>query len=125
MSHTIELTEAARIRQRLARREAELQTLLRACTVDAVHPVEEHEVADFKDMAIAESQATVDGAQAAHALAELHQLHQARVRLEEGRYGVCLDCGDAIDPRRLAALPATAYCPSCQQAHEQRAVRAH
>jgi DnaK suppressor protein len=124
MTYTISPADAALIRQRLARREAELRSLLRACTVDAVHAVDEHEVADFKDMAVAETQAAVDEAQAAHAVAELQQLQLARARLEDGHYGLCLDCGDEIDPRRLQALPGTAYCPSCQQAREHRAVRA-
>ncbi len=116
--------QSARIRQQLARREAELQQVLRAHTVEAaLEGGDDRSVADFKDMAVAEVQATVDEVQAAHAVAELHQLQAARGRLDDGSYGQCLDCGEAIDPRRLAALPTTAFCPACQQLREQRAAR--
>lgn len=111
--------------QRLARREAELQVLLREHTLEAaLEGGDDRAGADFKDMAGAETLATVDQAQAAQALAELQQLHAARKRLDDGSYGTCLDCGEEIDPRRLAALPAAALCASCQAAHEHHAARA-
>lgn len=34
--------------------------------------------------------------------------------------GLCDDCGDAIEPGRLAAKPNARRCVSCQQEHEQR-----
>nr|MBF3175823.1 TraR/DksA family transcriptional regulator [Pseudomonas aeruginosa] len=37
----------------------------------------------------------------------------ARLRLAEGRYGYCERCGEAIEPARLAALPAAEYCLRC------------
>jgi DnaK suppressor protein len=122
----LEPSQSARIRQHLARREAELQQVLRLHTVEAaLEGGDERGVADFKDMAVAEVQAALDEVQAAHAVAELQQIQAARGRLDDGSYGQCLDCGEAIDPRRLAALPTTAYCPSCQDAREQRAARRH
>ena len=36
-------------------------------------------------------------------------------RIEEGTYGTCLDCDDAISPARLAALPWAALCIRCQE----------
>jgi len=112
-------------RQRLARREAELQVLLREHTLEAaLEGGDDRAGADFKDMAVAETLATVDEAQANQAMAELHQLHAARLRIDDGSYGTCLDCGEEIDPRRLQALPAASYCASCQSAHEHRTQRA-
>jgi DnaK suppressor protein len=32
----------------------------------------------------------------------------------------CIDCGDAIDPRRLLARPNAIRCADCQGIHEQR-----
>lgn len=40
-------------------------------------------------------------------------------RLDEGRYGVCVQCGEAIDPARLEALPEAALCVRCADAQEQ------
>ena len=43
---------------------------------------------------------------------------QALGRLEEGEYGQCVDCGEPINPKRLAAVPWTECCVSCQAARE-------
>lgn len=32
--------------------------------------------------------------------------------------GLCIRCGDVIDPRRLAALPMASRCIDCQKRHE-------
>jgi DnaK suppressor protein len=36
-------------------------------------------------------------------------------RLEQGRYGICTECGDDIPLERLKALPFAAYCVDCQR----------
>lgn len=38
--------------------------------------------------------------------------------LETGEYGVCLDCGEDINPKRLEAIPWTTLCVSCQEEHD-------
>ena len=35
--------------------------------------------------------------------------------IEQGRYGVCAQCGDEIPLERLKALPFAAYCVECQR----------
>jgi len=40
----------------------------------------------------------------------LEEVAEALARLDAGTFGHCLDCGDAIDPARLEAMPATRYC---------------
>lgn len=35
--------------------------------------------------------------------------------LDEGEYGICQDCGDLINPRRLEAIPWTTLCVGCQE----------
>jgi RNA polymerase-binding transcription factor DksA len=40
----------------------------------------------------------------------LEEVAQAIVRLEEGSYGSCEQCGVAIEPARLEAMPATRFC---------------
>jgi DnaK suppressor protein len=106
--------------QLLARREAELRLLLRSTGdlgSDAPH-ADPRDVTDFKELATEQTLATVDEAKATHAVHELDELAAARRRLDGHSYGQCLDCGDAIDLRRLQALPATPYCTSCQAVHE-------
>ena len=36
-------------------------------------------------------------------------------RIEEGCFGVCLHCEEDISPKRLTAVPSTAFCIVCQE----------
>ncbi len=47
---------------------------------------------------------------------ELPQLTEAFRRLREGLFGECCECGEAIEPRRLAAIPEVPVCKSCEDA---------
>jgi DnaK suppressor protein len=44
---------------------------------------------------------------------EILQIDAALARMEAGEYGVCRDCGQEIDPRRLKALPYAVLCTEC------------
>jgi len=44
---------------------------------------------------------------------EIHQIQAALKRISEGTYGICADCGEDIDPKRLEALPTATRCISC------------
>jgi len=48
----------------------------------------------------------------------LIQIGAALSRIEEGEFGICLDCEDPISPRRLAAVPWAAYCLHCQESRD-------
>ncbi|MBB1600430.1 TraR/DksA C4-type zinc finger protein [Variovorax sp. UMC13] len=50
---------------------------------------------------------------------ELRQIAQARGRMREGSYGLCIDCGTAIPFARLEALPFSARCVPCQRVFEE------
>ena len=43
----------------------------------------------------------------------IQDIHAALGKIREGTYGRCEDCGEAINPDRLAALPETTHCVSC------------
>jgi DnaK suppressor protein len=45
----------------------------------------------------------------------LQNVRRALRRIEEGSFGVCLSCEEDISPKRLAAVPSTAYCIRCQE----------
>jgi hypothetical protein len=40
-------------------------------------------------------------------------------RLDQGTYGVCVDCSASIDILRLHAVPAALHCVVCQAQHEK------
>jgi DnaK suppressor protein len=45
----------------------------------------------------------------------LRNVRGALRRLNEGQFGVCVHCEEEISPKRLAAVPWTAYCIQCQE----------
>lgn len=47
------------------------------------------------------------------AMAELRETDAALSRIDEGTYGVCVTCGNAISEERLELLTATTVCASC------------
>ena len=104
----------------LARREAELRAILHAAEVAESERADgQDSVTDFKKISAEHSLEVVDDAKGDLAAHDLEQVLAALHRLEEGRYGQCLDCGDTIDEGRLTALPAAPYCIACQAIHEQ------
>ena len=36
-------------------------------------------------------------------------------RIKDGNFGTCLHCDEEISPKRLNAVPWTAYCITCQE----------
>ena len=48
----------------------------------------------------------------------LSRVDDALVRLEQGNYGNCFDCGEEIAEKRLRALPFAVRCKDCEEARE-------
>jgi DnaK suppressor protein len=54
----------------------------------------------------------------------LRNVTAALKRIEDGAFGVCLECEEEINPKRLAAVPWTPLCINCQeQADRDQAVQ--
>jgi DnaK suppressor protein len=109
--------------EKLRQRELELRALLHQATGAGIAEDSPPEVTDFKDVAADEIRAAVDEVAHTHAAEELTRTVAALRRVSEGTYGLCEDCGEAIDERRLRALPATPYCTPCQALRERGARR--
>ena len=52
----------------------------------------------------------------------LRCINDAQDRLMDGVYGICVDCGNQIDSKRLFADPAASRCITCQRLTEKVAV---
>jgi DnaK suppressor protein len=52
---------------------------------------------------------------------QLFDVERALHRLDSGRYGLCEECGQPIDPARLTALPSARNCLDCQRRIETHA----
>lgn len=50
----------------------------------------------------------------------LRQVTDALDRITTGEFGICLECGEPISSRRLAALPWAALCLACQEAADRK-----
>jgi RNA polymerase-binding transcription factor DksA len=51
---------------------------------------------------------------------EEKRVKEARQALEEGRYGICVDCGKEIPAARLEAIPESIRCLEDQRVYEAR-----
>lgn len=76
---------------------------------------------DTDDDAAADTAARMDIASVARVAEELAALDTALERLTEGRYGICVECGEWISRARLFANPAAPRCAECQQFTERSA----
>jgi len=53
---------------------------------------------------------------------KLRLVEQALKRLEEGTYGVCIECGEDIEEKRLEYVPFARYCTDCKSELEKKGV---
>jgi len=69
--------------------------------------------ADWEEQATQlENQDALEGIEKSKLL-EIRQIREALKRIEQGGYGVCAQCGEPIDPKRLKALPTATRCIAC------------
>ena len=68
---------------------------------------------DWEDRASERQGDEVLEALGASDLAEVRQIDAALQRIEDGTYGTCVRCGEAISAERLVVLPATPLCKTC------------
>jgi DnaK suppressor protein len=71
-------------------------------------------VNDFGDEAAASTQQDFNHALLERYLQELHQIEAVRRRLAEGEVDRCVQCGEAIEYKRLVAYPFATRCVECQ-----------
>ena len=50
----------------------------------------------------------------------LSEIEGALIRIEEGTYGTCVNCGKPIAEERLSAIPWATYCIDCKRLVEGR-----
>lgn len=99
------LNKQRELQQEIAR----FQSEVREPTDGVEDPVDEATTSQTKSTALEENTFASD---------TLIQVKDALQRIEEGTYGNCLDCGRAIEPGRLDAIPWTPYCLEDQQKHD-------
>jgi DnaK suppressor protein len=84
-------------------------------------PYSEHagSTPDSGDESVATLIADLEQADLNRDLDELRAVEAAWLRLKDGTYGICVDCGGDVGYPRLKAFPAAARCVACQERHEK------
>jgi len=49
----------------------------------------------------------------------LQKVDEALARIRGGSYGVCVECGEELNKKRLEAVPWASHCISCQEKIEK------
>ncbi len=80
-------------------------------------------VADSGEASVADMLVDLDAAMTDRDVRELREVEAALVRIADGSYGECTDCGGEVEYARLKANPAATRCIRCQTRHEQAAGR--
>jgi RNA polymerase-binding protein DksA len=100
------MEERERIRQALLQSDQQSHAEL----AGQVHDSEEAALADLLvDVALADIDRHVG---------EIRAIDAALLRIAQGGYGVCTECGEAIDIQRLQAAPTVQRCVPCQTRFE-------
>jgi RNA polymerase-binding protein DksA len=76
------------------------------------------DVSDAKDAADAQAGVIIADAEVERDFAELLEINVALRRIGDGTYGICSDCGNRIDSRRVVAQPTARRCLECQAVAE-------
>ena len=101
-------------RTRLAEQLVELEGRQKRIVQDLAEPLNPDSSEQAVEM---EDDASLE-AQAALVAREIASVNRALLRIENGTYGECVRCGDAIAPKRLEARPEAALCISCASSEQ-------
>ena len=77
-----------------------------------------HHTTDLRDTVEAEPEDDLVFALIQMKAETLERVNEAIRHFDEGTYGYCVDCGDAIPAARLRAMPFAVRCRDCEEARE-------
>ena len=97
------------LHDQLKHRQNELNSRIENLKKDAARKAS----ADWSEQAQERENDEVIDALGNSALVELQQIHHALDRMEQGEYGICVDCGENIPEPRLLAMPYALQCIKC------------
>ncbi len=98
--------------------QAEVQGKMRGVREEGTWGGKLNEVLDAVESAEADIQEDLEFALVQMKSETLNKINDALVRLEQGNYGYCFDCGEEIAEKRLRALPFAVRCKDCEESRE-------
>ena len=78
------------------------------------------QVQDMENFSVADLLIDVALADIDRHVEEIRDIDAALMRIANGSYGVCTDCEEAIEVKRLEAYPTAKRCRPCQENNENR-----
>src|SRR6202795_3188715 len=97
---------------------AEVQGKMRGVREEGAWGGKSNDVLDAVETAEADIQEDLEFALVQMKSETLNKITDALVRLEQGTYGNCFECGEEIGEKRLRALPFAVRCKDCEEARE-------
>jgi len=110
------MSEYAALRGQLEEKKAELLARLERITANLRRGYD----ADSKERAKEMEDNEVVDALGNEARDELAKISAALARFDSGDFGICVGCGSAISPQRIAAYPYADECIECATEEERR-----
>jgi DnaK suppressor protein len=107
-------TKYRRFEDRLRQQQKQLERSMLTAVEQGRQTVAE-ETLDVADQAVFSYQKEMIFKQGTEGHSQLSLVRLALERLNEGSFGECMNCGQAIGEKRLEALPWTPYCIDCQE----------
>jgi RNA polymerase-binding transcription factor len=98
--------------------QAEVQGKMRGVREEGSWGGKLNEVLDAVESSEADIQEDIEFALIQMKSETLNKINDALVRLDQGSYGNCFDCGEEIAEKRLRALPFAVRCKDCEEARE-------
>ncbi len=98
--------------------QAEVQGKIRDVRNEGTWGGKQNEVLDAVESSEADIQDDIEFALIQMKSETLNKINDALIRLEQGDYGNCFECGEEIAEKRLRALPFAVRCKDCEEARE-------
>jgi DnaK suppressor protein len=98
--------------------QAEVQGKMRDVRSEGTWGGKLNEVFDAVESSEADIQDDIEFALISMKSETLNKINDALMRLEQGDYGNCFECGEEIAEKRLRALPFAVRCKDCEEARE-------
>jgi DnaK suppressor protein len=98
--------------------QAEVQGKMRDVRSEGTWGGKLNEVLDAVESSEADIQGDIEFALIQMKSETLNKINDALIRLEQGDYGNCFECGEEIAEKRLRALPFAVRCKDCEEARE-------
>lgn len=117
---TLKKDFAEEMRDSLTAMKQEIIDKLIATNAEFKAIVEEMDPKDFVDVASDDVDRKMIEAIGTQDIKRLRAIEAALLRIQQGRYGLCMKCSKRIPQERLEALPYAVLCIDCQKNEERR-----